>query len=80
MVTCTCARRLRKKNVIQKLATGSESNLVSAIFNNMEVKIRKSLEILTKFNTKTLLYSTLLYCTLFFASKILENIVAHKQN
>ena len=50
-----------KKNVIQKLETGSESNLVSAIFNNMEIKIRKSLEILTKFNTKTLLYSTLLY-------------------
>ena len=62
MVTCTCARRLRKKkNVIQKLETGSESNLVLAIFNNMEIKIRKSLEILTKFNTKTLLYSTLLY-------------------
>ena len=50
-----------KKNVIQKLETGSESNLVSAIFNNMEIKIRKSLEILTKFNIKTLLYSTLLY-------------------
>ena len=64
-----------KKNVIQKLETGAESNLVSAIFNNMEIKITKSLEILTKFHTKTLLY-----CTLLFASKILENIVAHKQN
>ena len=47
----------------------SESNFVSVIFNNMEIKIREALEIATKFNIKTL-------CTLFlfFASKILENI------
>ena len=49
------------KMFIQKLKTGTESDLVSVIFNNLEnVKIRKSLEISTKFNTKTL-------CTFFFS-------------
>ena len=41
---------------------GSESNLVAVIFNNMYIKIRKSLEISIKFNTETL-------CTFFFCLK-----------
>ena len=52
---------------------GSESTLVSVIFINMEIKIRKSLQISTKFNTKPLF-------PFFFASKILENIAAYRQN
>ena len=44
----------------------------SVIFDNMEIKIRISLEILTKFNTKIL-------CTFCLVSKILENILAFKK-
>ena len=47
------ARRLRT-NIYSQVTNGSESNLVSVIFNNVEINIRKSLEILARFNTKTL--------------------------
>ena len=47
------ARRLRP-NIYSQVTNGSESDLVSVIFNNVEINIRKSLEILARFNTKTL--------------------------
>ena len=46
------ARRLRT-NIYSQVTNGSESNLVSVIFNNVEINIRKSLEMLARFNTKT---------------------------
>ena len=47
------ARRLRT-NIYSQVTNGSESNLVSVIFYNVEIKIRKSLGISARFNTKTL--------------------------
>ena len=72
---CTCGMDTADKIFFSERKTEAEVNLVSVIFKS--IKIRKSSEISTKFNTKTL---CLYRYGFFLVSKILENIAAYKQN
>ena len=67
--TCTCGSETANKTVY--------SNLVSVIFKSL--KIRNSLEISIKCNTKTLCTFLVYFDCFFFGLKLLENIAAYKQ-